>query len=804
MKTQLNYTICYHCGSENKDDAILYQEKEFCCSGCVSVYQVLKEMGLESFYEMEDRPGTRKYNHDPEQFAWLDEPETAKLLIKFSDENQSLINFYIPDIHCASCVWLLEKLPGIKAGIKRSEVDFLRKEVRIWFNHHQISIRSIVQLLAWIGYEPIIQLSEQKLDSEQRKPWRKTYLKLGLAGFAFGNVMLFSLPEYFGLDLYTPALTLVFTWLNALISIPVLVYSAEDFWKNAYMSLKGGRITMDVPITLGIVAMFARSVYELVAQIGPGYFDSFTGLIFFMLIGRLFQQKTYHAISFFRDYRSYFPMSVFVKSEDDFKAIPLSKLNKGDVIRVRNEELIPADSKLISEKAALDYHFVTGESAPVSIKKGEEVFAGGRLKGAEAQFLILKSVDQSYLTQLWNHDVFKLDKLTHHVSLSDRISPYFTWVILAISVLSFGYWFTIDTAKAVQVFAAVLIIACPCALALSVPFTMGSVLNVFSENGFYVRSERIVELLSKAKSIVFDKTGTLTEPNTSPVRFVGRTLKEEEVRMISAATKSSTHPLSNSIERFLHYKETPKADFFEEVKGLGLKAVFGSDEILIGNEAWLNQHEIETQDYIGNVTKTYLGINGHLFGCFVFEQTVRSGIAALISRLLKKGFRLVGLSGDVKPKSGEIKQIFESFLISHFDCKPDTKLEKIAELKNQHPNELVIMVGDGLNDAGALRMADVGIAISDDVHSFSPGCDAILDAKNLTKLDAMLELAKQSNRVIYASYTISLLYNIVGVSLAVMGILSPLITAIMMPLSSITVLVFTTSSVYFLALNRKL
>jgi P-type Cu+ transporter len=805
METPVQQSTCFHCGADNHDAPVFHDGKAFCCNGCVSVYQLLTESGLDSFYAMEDRPGERKYTADPEKFDWLDDAEAIKALIKYSDDKQSLVSFYIPDIHCASCVWLLEKLPSLRKGILRSEVDYLRKEIRVWFNQSEITVRSVVQLLAWLGYEPMIQLSDLENESDSKKPWRRTYLKLGLAGFAFGNVMLYSFPDYLGLDIYSEYLRSIFTWLSALISIPVLVFSAEDYWKNAWYSIKSRRITMDVPLTIGILAMFSQSAYELVNKSGSGYFDSFTGLIFFLLIGKLFQQKTYHAISFFRDYRSYFPMSVYVKTEEEFKAIPLAKLNKGDVIRVRNEELIPADSKLISEKAQIDYHFVTGESAPVSIQKGNEVFAGGRLKGKEAQFVILKTVDQSYLTQLWNHDVFKQDKLSSHVSLADKISPYFTWIVIIIAISGFAYWYsTHDTLKAVHVLAAVLIVACPCALSLSIPFTMGSVLNTFSKKGLYLRSERIVDQLSKIKTIVFDKTGTLTKSGNMPLKWIGRDLTDNEVQLISAAAMSSTHPLSVAIVNFLKSKELHTPDELIEVKGLGIKAQFGKNTIYIGSVNWLNSNGIETQDYIGNATKTYIGINNLLYGAFLFEQHLRSGVSEMIQRLIQSGISLIGLSGDTKPKSGPVKTTFDSFSERNFECKPEDKLSIITRIKREKEDELVLMVGDGLNDAGALRAADVGIAVSDDVHSFSPGCDGILQAENIYLLDSMLQLSKDATKVIYASYTISFIYNIVGVSLAVLGLLSPLLTAILMPLSSITVLVFTTGLVYLVSIKRKL
>ena len=275
METPVQQSTCYHCGADNNGAPVFHDEKAFCCNGCVSVYQLLTESGLDSFYTMEDKPGVRKYSSDSGKFDWLDDSEASKALIKYSDEKQSLVSFYIPDIHCASCVWLLEKLPTLKKGIVKSEVDYLRKEIRVWFNHNETSVRSVVQMLAWLGYEPMIQLSDLESEADSKKPWRRTYLKLGLAGFAFGNVMLYSFPEYLGLDLYSEYLRSIFTWLSALISIPVLVFSAEDYWKNAWYSIKSHRITMDVPLTIGIFAMFAQSAYELISKSGSGYFDSF-------------------------------------------------------------------------------------------------------------------------------------------------------------------------------------------------------------------------------------------------------------------------------------------------------------------------------------------------------------------------------------------------------------------------------------------------------------------------------------------------------------------------------------------------
>ncbi len=277
-----------------------------------------------------------------------------------------------------------------------------------------------------------------------------------------------------------------------------------------------------MPLALGMIALYGRSTYEILSQSGAGFMDSFAGLIFFLLLGKYFQQKTFNHISFERDYKSYFPISATVKTADGKEnSAALNKLNIGDTLILKNGEIIPADGILIKGEAKIDYAFVTGEAEPILKKSGEKIFAGGRLFGSSIESTLTRNVNQSYLTQLWNNDAFKNQHKSSISYLSERAGRYFTVVILVVSALAFLFWVRTDFRKAINAATAVLIIACPCAVALSIPFTLGNLLRIFGRHQFYLKNTNVIEALGKIDAIVFDKTGTITQNSNIAVEYKG-------------------------------------------------------------------------------------------------------------------------------------------------------------------------------------------------------------------------------------------------------------------------------------------
>ncbi|MFT7149898.1 MAG: Cu+-exporting ATPase, partial [Nonlabens sp.] len=404
-------TLCYHCGDECLEDKIVLEEKSFCCHGCKMVFEVLSENDLCDYYTFETSPGITQKKEKNSLFDFLENQDVSRQLLEFADDQQERVTFLIPNIHCSSCIWLLEHLSRLDPAIINSTTNFSQHKLTVNYRVDNFSLRALAELLDRIGYTPVINLDQAKENKAKEKTFNKTLLvKLGIAGFCFGNVMLLSFPDYLGISALEQSYQQTFRWLNLLLSIPVVFYSGSEYFISAFKSLKQRFANIDVPIALGVTVLFLRSIYEVALNIGPGYFDSLVGLMFFLLIGKWFQSRTYDALSFERDYKSYFPLAIQTRQEDDFVSTAVQNIKKGDEILIRNGELIPADAILIDDKVYIDYSFVTGESAAVEKAKEQYVFAGGKLSGKQARFIVQKPVSQSYLTSLWNNEAFKKEE----------------------------------------------------------------------------------------------------------------------------------------------------------------------------------------------------------------------------------------------------------------------------------------------------------------------------------------------------------------------------------------------------------
>jgi Cu+-exporting ATPase len=773
---------CYHCGLDCPDESLHINDKYFCCNGCKTVYEILNQNELGCYYDFENNPGTipleikGKYNY-------LDSPEIADKLVEFNDGEISVVSFYTPSMHCSSCIWVLENLNKLNEGILASTVNFPKKTIRITFKNKKVSLKQVVELISSIGYEPYISLEDA--ESGKHKSNKTLIYQLAIAGFSFGNIMLLSFPEYFQSDgFWLEKYKYLFRYLMLVFSIPVVVYSAKDYFISAYKGLKHKILNIDVPIVLGILVLFIRSTIEVFLDLGQGFFDSLTGLVFFLLLGRFFQQRTYNYLSFERDYKSYFPIAVTTIVGGKEQSVEVAKIKEGDRLLIRNEELIPVDGILINGDANIDYSFVTGESVPVSKKSGDKLFAGGKQLTGAIEMDVLQSVQQSYLTQLWSNDAF--NKETDHTikNLTDSISKYFTFAILGIALFAGLFWFFKDKSVAFNVVSAILIIACPCALALSAPFALGNMLRIFGRQKFYLKNANGIEQAAKIDTLIFDKTGTITTNKDTTIVFEGDKLNEEEIEAIRNIIRSSNHPLNRMLYEYLPKTNEIEVVDFEETLGKGIQANVRNTNYKLGSAYFLN-----TQNSATNETAIYVSVNSKIKGRFIFKNSYRKGLKDVFDKLSKK-YRLVILSGDNEGEQEYLAQILPKGTVFAFNQKPEDKLNYIENLQNEGAH--VLMIGDGLNDAGALAQANFGIAISENTNVFSPACDAILDASKFKELPRFLDLTKKTIKIIKMSFLLSFLYNIVGMFFAISGQLSPIIAAILMPLSSISVVVFVT------------
>ena len=782
---------CFHCGDACLDVEIKHEEKSFCCHGCKTVFDILHDNHLSYYYDLENTPGI-----SPKEIAgkydFLDNGAIVEKLLEFNDGNTQIVSFLIPSIHCSSCIWILENLNKLNPSIKSSQVNFPEKTVRITFSTEENSLKNLVILLSRIGYEPYISLD----DSEKKEKYinRSLIYKLGIAGFAFGNIMFLSFPEYFEhsefwLDQFKP----FFRWLMFAFSLPVVFYSGSGYFTSAYKGLRSKILNIDVPIALGIAVLFIRSTIDIVFDLGTGFFDSLSGLVFFLLLGKFFQQKTYSYLSFERDYKSYFPIAVtrlFKNAEGNTieEQAEVYTVQKGDRLLIRNNEIIPVDAILIKGNALIDYSFVTGEAEPISKQSGDKLFAGGKQQAGILEVEVLQPVAQSYLTQLWSNDVFSKDKSGIFESITDSISKRFTVVLLTIAFISTIFWLVVDPSKAFNVFTSVLIVACPCAIALAAPFTLGNVLRIFGREKLYLKEASVIEQMAKLDTVVFDKTGTLTTNQKNMISYEGIALSEEEKQLLTSTLRASSHPLSRSLYNMLDKNNIQTLDEFEEEVGKGISATAKNNSIKVGSYEFVGYYDELTSE-VKNRTTVHISANQVYKGCYIFNSEYRNGVAEIFEQL-GADKDVVVLSGDNEGERERLEELLPKGTKLYFNQKPDDKLNFIKTL--QQKGKQVLMIGDGLNDAGALKQSNVGFVISENTNVFSPACDGILDATRFNKIGDFLNFSKKGIKIIKWAFLFSLFYNLIGLTFAVTGHLKPVVAAILMPLSSISIVIFTT------------
>jgi len=785
---------CFHCGEDCNEKPVIVQEKSFCCEGCKMVYEILNQSGMCDYYTISKNPGTNQsIKIRADKFAFLDDKKIQASLLSFTNESETHINFYLPQMHCSSCLWLLENLHRLNKYVISSKVNFERKEVDIVFDHQSISMHQLADLLASIGYEPYISFNDLKKNRPSVNA-SKIY-KLGVAGFCFANIMLLSFPEYLGIDSHEAYLQGAFRYLNILLSLPVFFYSASEFYISAWKSLKHGFLNIDAPIVLAVAVAFGRSLYEVFSGTGAGYFDSMSGIVFFMLVGRVLQDKTYQELSFERDYKAYFPIAVMRIVEGNPVSVTLPEIKLNDTLLIHNQELIPADGILTMGKALIDYSFVTGESIPVEKQMGEIIYAGGKQISGNIEMLVVKEVAQSYLTKLWNRAELQTETVLEERSFVHLLSKYFTAILFTIAGLAALYWYMHDSSRIWQVVTAVLIVACPCALLLSNAFTNGNILRRLGRNQFYLRNAQTIEEIATINYIVFDKTGTLTTGRYQDIVYEGVPIDLIIIKKIAALAAQSTHPMSKAIVEWsgeIQPKHTGIKSF-QELPGKGIEGIVDGDSIVMGSAIFVTKKTEGTTLQ----SAVYVAVNNQVLGRFGFRNHYRPQIPALLQQLQKLGYPICVLSGDNAGEQQNLEKILGIGAPIYFNQKPEDKLEAIKKI--QLSGKKVMMIGDGLNDAGALKQADVGIAISENSSHFTPASDVIMEASVLPKLYQYIRLCKANKQLVMTAFMVSILYNVVGISFAVQGNLSPMVAAILMPASSLSILLVSFGASNFLS-----
>jgi Cu+-exporting ATPase len=543
-----------------------------------------------------------------------------------------------------------------------------------------------------------------------------------------------------------------------------------------------------VPLALGLSALWLRSVYEVASGIGPGYFDSLSGLVFFLLIGTWLQERTWEAIRFDRSAERFFPLSALVVKDGKTRAVRVFDLVPGDRVQVHNGTLIPGDGILMSHSALVDYSYVTGESSPVYKVAGEILYAGGRSVHGILELEVVRPFTESRLQQMWSNASQKGTPASRISRFASIVSIWFTLGTLTLALAALLIWWPQDPSRALFAATAVLMVACPCALAIATPFAFSNASRILGRRGFFLRNPDVVETLASVNHLVFDKTGTLTNPDDASLEWTSPVPDAALQSMIHTAAMASTHPVSRVLAAACAGAPVLVADTYEERSGQGIRMEYDGQELRIGRKDWALQLPSKSSEQLHEQAETYISLNGRVVATFITHNRLRKGATEMLDEL-RSDYQLSLLSGDSHKDHDYLQeQVHGAFRNMQFRQDPSMKVEALQKM--EAAGDRVMMLGDGLNDAGALKAGHAGIVLAQDMTQFTPASSGILLQESLDQLPRFMRFARNTARASRESFYLSLVYNAVGLYFAATAQLSPLFAAILMPVSSISVALF--------------
>lgn len=759
---------CVHCDEMAIVPHFLEDDKErnlpFCCSGCLTVYELLKQKSLSSYYEIKKSSAVFKRRSPVEVsrqvFTYLDDERFENDHCYKDLEDNCVMDFYLEGIHCLACLWLIEKLHEFTEGVVRSKLDLDKSIVSVTINDLG-KFSQVARELDKLGYRPHALKRNGDAKKLQEKEER-TYLKrLGVAGAAAGNIMIYSISLYGGAD---ESMAKVFNTLTVVLALPVFTYSAWPFYQSAMTSIKNKTLSIDIPIAMSLIMGFAMGGWGLFHGFEENYFDSLTALVFLLLLSRYFLRKIQDKGLSATDLHYFYQNESVLKQTDfGYEEVHTQFLKVGDVIKVRPEEFIPADGKVIKGESLINNSLLTGESFPDHVKVGQAVFSGTQNVSNELTVKVEKTTEDTRLGKILKNVEQGWALRSRTVDLTSKVAKYFTITVILLSVLLFTVLlFEKDFTFAMTRALTLLIVTCPCALAISVPLTFHRSLSQAAKNGIIVKSDEVFEKLASAKTIMLDKTGTITHGKLEVIKFSS---KKDLTDIIYSLEKNSRHPVGRALTEFaLRNGASPlEVSFQREIPGKGVEGKIGDNVYIISR---------------GEVRE-----NGDVIARYHVNDAPRSDSRPVITRLKEAGLQVAIISGDRA-------DVVHSLSV-------DVGIDKtFAEVSPEEKVKLVkmpgtIMVGDGANDAMALEGADVGIAVSGAMDISLRASDVFLSTPGLSGVEKLLVLSRETMKVVRRNLVFSIIYNSLSVIFVFTGMISPLVAAIVMPLSSLTVLLST-------------
>jgi Cu2+-exporting ATPase len=790
-------TLCDHCGLPVPTG--LVEEgagHQFCCSGCRVAYEVIHGAGLEDYYALKRRIDA------PEQaarssgrgYAEFDDPAFAELYCRPRNDGLTTVELYLEGVHCAACVWLVEKVPIVIPGVAECRLDVGRSLATVSWNPDHTSLSSIARFLDSIGYPPHPFHGVAARDMERRED-RALLIRIAVAGAIAGNVMLLAFALYGG---YFHGISAeyrnLFRWVSLALTLPAVVWCAQLFYRGAWGALKTRTLHMDVPIAIGILVAFGWGAANTIRDHGEVYYDSVTVLIFFLLVGRWLQRRQQRRAARATELLfSLAPSTARVVEDGALREVPAGALQPGMVVELRAGDTAPADGVIVSGSSTMDLSLLTGESRPVAVAAGDPVHAGTTSLSGRLSIEVRTAGADTRLGRLLRLVEEGAQRRAPVVLLADRISGWFVLVVLTLAAITVALWLRIDPEQAVENAVALLIVSCPCALGLATPLAVSAAVGRAARTGILIKGGDALEVLARPARMILDKTGTLTEGRLAVVRWVG----DRRVRAALAAVETrSTHPVAVALSLGTEPSGTTEPTEMVQHPGRGVTARVDGHTLIAGSPDFVatSLGEIPTtiQDEIGTavadgLTPIVVGLDGEVVAMASLGDPVRADTSGAIREILDRGWQIEVLSGD---HPGTVRSLLSRLGFERLEgtggAPPEDKVDRVRQAAERGS---VVMVGDGVNDAAALAAATVGVGVHGGAEAALAAADVYLGEPGLEPLVRLLDGSRRTLGVIRRNLVFSLAYNTVAVSLAMMGLMHPLVAAILMPLSSITVVV---------------
>ena len=784
---------CTHCQLEFDESVMITEENTpdvyFCCNGCQGVYHLLKDDGLDGFYEKMGNSKIAPPLQVESDSSSFDMESFKQRYIKTTADGFSSVDLVIEGIHCAACIWLNEKVLANTEGIVDATINFTNNKAKIVWDEDTIPLSKVIDTIRSIGYNayPYDRTAEDIKATKNKKDY---FMRMAIAVFASMNIMMIDVAKYAGFFMGMKPETLHLVHIAEFIfSTPVLFYSGWIFFKGAYFGLKNKIVNMDLLVSSVATLTYIYSLYILFGGKGHSYFDSVAMIITFVLVGKYLEViGKKNAIDTMDKIRSQVPHEATIVHEGVKKVVPLDAINVGDIIEVKRGEKATVDGMLIGSTATFDESSLSGESLPVEKKEGATIYSGTINSGKVIRYTATKNYANSTLSNIVNLLEDALASKPEIEDTTNELSKYFSITILLLSLATFGawYWFGSDFEEALIVAIAVIVIACPCALALATPIASLIGISWAAEKGLLFKEAKFIETFSKVDTVVLDKTGTITEGKLE-VKKVNGEISSEILPILYTLSDGSTHPVSLAIKKYLENNfdaiEPIELTNIEQVEGRGLKASYNSKLIAGGNSSLIDELDIDFE-FDTVYTVYHFAMEGKVLLSFELDDGLKEGVSELINYLYRIDVNVIMATGDNEKVA---KRVSESIGLKEYksELSPINKANYIKSLQDE--GKKVVMVGDGINDALALSYADVAIAMGSGADVALAVSDVVILNNSLKAIEESFKISRRTFKFIKQNLAISLIYNVITIPIAMAGYVIPLVAALSMSLSSLLV-----------------